>query len=187
MAEQGILPTLDGPALVAGPVFLCFELDGKPGHKGRHRSRIVIPKEAWIYPRDPRAEAFLTKTAAKRIFVQHYADPQTESYESVLREYATLLMRRRLPTAAPVALLVHAFLRIPESWSKRDRNAALFGGILPTSRPDGDNYLKIVDALNGVVWEDDSQVVDGRIIKRYSDRPALRVEVREFIVAQVVR
>ena len=95
-------------------------------------------------------------------------------------------MRGRAPTENPVALLVHAFLRIPESWSRRDREAALAGAIRGTSRPDWDNYAKITDALNGIVWKDDSQVVDGRVLKYYSDSPALRIEVREFIQAQPI-
>jgi len=36
------------------------------------------------------------------------------------------------------------------------------------------------DALNEIVWKDDGQIADLRVIKRYSDMPALRVEVREF-------
>lgn len=162
-AEQIALPTLDGPALVAGPIFLSFELQGKPGHKARHRSRIVFPRSG-------------------KPFIHNYPDPDTAAYEKVLAEYASLLMRRRVPTERPVALIVHAFLPIPKSWTNRDYAAAVAGAILPTGRPDGDNYLKIVDALNGVVWVDDSQVVDARVIKQYSERPALRVEVREFVV-----
>lgn len=167
--------------LVPGPVFLCFELEGKPGHKGRHRHRLVIPREAWTYPRDPRAEAYITKSNSKKIFVQTYPDPQTESYESVLKEYAGLMMKRQAPSTRPLALLVHSFREIPKSWSAREKEESLIGAIRPTSRPDWDNYGKITDALNGVVWIDDSQIVDGRSIKVYSDRPALRIEVREFI------
>jgi Holliday junction resolvase RusA-like endonuclease len=160
--EQGTLPTLEWPALVAGPVFLCFEIAGKPGHKARHRSRIVFPKKG-------------------KAFIHNYPDPDTEAYEKMIREYASLLMRGRPPTERPVALLVHSFREIPESWSRAEKARALAGHIRPTSRPDWDNYGKITDALNEVVWKDDSQVVDGRSIKFYSDRPALRVEVREMV------
>lgn len=152
-----------GPrALVPGPIFLAFELEGKPGHKGRHRSRIVFPKVG-------------------KPFIHNYPDPATEAYEAMLKEYAGLLMRTKMPTANPVTLLVHSFREIPVSWTARERESALVGAIRPTSRPDWDNYGKITDALNGVVWVDDSQVVDGRSIKYYSDRPALRIEVREMI------
>lgn len=159
---QTSFPIIGPAALVPGPVFLCFELEGRPGHKGRHRSRMVFPRNG-------------------KAFIQNYPDPATEAYEKVLAEYASLLMRRRQPTTHPVALLVHSFRSIPVSWSPRDREAALAGAIRPTSRPDWDNHAKITDALNGIVWADDAQVVDGRSIKVYSDRPALRIEVREFI------
>lgn len=181
--EQSLLPTLGWPALVAGPVFLCFEIEGKPGHKARHRSRLVVPRDAWSYPRDPKAPRYMTEAGVKKIFVQQYPDPDTEAYEKMIREYAGLLMNVKHvpPTERPVALLVHSFREIPKSWSDTDKARALAGNIRPTSRPDWDNYGKITDALNEVAWKDDSQVVDGRSIKVYSDRPALRVEIREMV------
>lgn len=162
MGDQLVLPNVTGPALVVGPVFLCFELQGEPGHKARHRSRIVYPR-------------------GKKPFIHNYSDPKTKAYEDTLAEAGRLFMRGRLPSTRPIALLVHAFKSIPVSWSRRDRDDALCGRILPTSKPDEDNYLKIRDALNGIVFVDDSQVVDGRAIKLYSDRPALRIEVREYV------
>jgi Holliday junction resolvase RusA-like endonuclease len=170
---------LEWPALVAGPVFVVFELGGKPGHKGRHRSRLMIPKAAWIHTQ---TSSFIPKDRVRMIFISQYPDPATEATEKVLAEAAGLFMRGRAPTENPVALLVHAFKPIPESWSKTDKAKAEAGAILPTSKPDGDNYLKAVqDALNEIVWKDDSQVVDARVIKRYSTEPAMRIEVREMV------
>lgn len=161
--EQLSLPKMGPAPLVPGPIFVCFELRGKPGHKGRHRSRIVYPKDA-------------------KPFIHNYPDPDTEAYEKVLAEAAALFMRGKPPTDNPVALLVHVFREVPKSWSARDQEAALAGRILPTSRPDGDNYLKVVqDALNKVVWTDDSLVIDARVIKRYDANPAMRIEVKEFV------
>jgi len=165
MDAQPLLPTLERhwPALIPGPVFVEFELRGPPGHKGRHRARIVYPKGG-------------------NAFIHMYADPATEAYEKTLAGAAALFMRGKQPTANPVALLVHAYRPIPESWSVIDKEKALQGAIRPTSRPDGDNYLKAVqDALNKVVWADDSQVVDARVIKRYDPSPCMRIEVREFV------
>lgn len=171
------LPALERwPALVPGPVFLSFELRGPPPHKGRHRSRLMIPREAWING------SYITRATVKKIFIQQYQDPATQAAEKVIAEAAGLFMRGRPPTERPVALLVHAFKAVPQSWTRRDRDAALSGRILPTSKPDGDNYLKLIqDGLNGICWRDDSQVVDARIIKRYHELPAMRVEVREFV------
>lgn len=181
--EQALLPTLEWPALVPGPVFLCFEISGKPGHKARHRSRLVWPAGVWRTPTDRRAPRYMLETDKNQVFVQQYPDPDTEKYEAMIREYAGLLMNRKHvpPTERPVALLVHSFRPIPESWTKTEKARALALNLLPTSRPDWDNYGKITDALNEVVWKDDSQVVDGRCLKIYSDRPALRIEVREMI------
>jgi Holliday junction resolvase RusA-like endonuclease len=188
MEVQGVLPTLDGPVLVPGPVFVCFEIGGKPGHKGRHRSRLVIPKGVWTPAQiGGRTVMVITKDDSKRLFMQQYPDKDTEAYEQIVGLAGRRFMGSRPPTTNPVALLVHAFREIPASWSNRDRLSASLGGILPTSKPDGDNHLKVIkDGLNGIVWRDDSQVVDARVIKRYSDRPAMRVEVRELLVDQRV-
>lgn len=178
MDAQPELPTLEQewPTLIPGPVFLAFELRGPPPIKGRHRSRLVVPKEAWVNG------AYITRQSIKKVFIQQYPDPATEAAEKVLAEAAALFMRGRDPTENPVALLVHAYRAIPVSYSKTDRAKALAGALLPTPRPDADNHLKIVkDGLNRIVWRDDSQVCDARVIKRYSVIPAIRIEVRELL------
>jgi len=72
---------------------------------------------------------------------------------------------------------VSAYFGVPQSWGAKKRAAALAGAIRPAKRPDLDNVVKMLDALNEVVWRDDAQVVSGLIEKYYSDRPRLRVEV----------
>lgn len=54
------------------------------------------------------------------------------------------------------------------------------GLLAPATRPDFDNCSKMVDALNGIVWIDDAQVVTAVIHKRYSDQPRLVIDVRSF-------
>jgi len=50
--------------------------------------------------------------------------------------------------------------------------------VWPTTRPDADNYGKLVlDALNGILWRDDSQVVDLRIRKVYAEHIGFQIEV----------
>lgn len=46
-------------------------------------------------------------------------------------------------------------------------------------RPDLDNLVKLADALNGVVWKDDAQVVEIRARKLYHAEPALLLRVTE--------
>ena len=51
------------------------------------------------------------------------------------------------------------------------------GAIRPVTRPDLDNYIKVLDGLNGIVWRDDSQIVRLNSVKAYSERPRLVVSV----------
>lgn len=77
-----------------------------------------------------------------------------------------------------VGIRVVAAFSIPKGWTKWKVEAALKGKVCHTVRPDGDNILKAVkDALNGIIWRDDSQVVRATVEKRYSDRPLVGIEV----------
>ncbi len=52
----------------------------------------------------------------------------------------------------------------------------LGGKILPAKKPDIDNVVKaVLDALNGVAYRDDTQVIELHVRKSYSEKP--RVEV----------
>lgn len=61
---------------------------------------------------------------------------------------------------APVILTVDAYRPLPESRPRRVRSEP------DTYKPDADNEAKLVmDALNGLVWADDAQVVDLHVRK----------------------
>ena len=62
----------------------------------------------------------------------------------------------------------------PRSWSQKKQRMAIAGLVRPIGRPDLDNIIKSPDALNAITWCDDTQVVDVRASKRYSDRPQTR-------------
>ena len=56
----------------------------------------------------------------------------------------------------------------------------LEGKIRPILAPDDDNIAKICrDALNGVAYADDKQIVDGIQRKFYSELPRVVIEIRE--------
>lgn len=107
-----------------------------------------------------------------------YTPAQTRSYESMLRLAAQEAMAGRIPIDGPVEVEVLACMPIPVSWSKRKRSDAIAGTVKPTSRPDVDNLVKMLDAFNEVVWRDDKQVVWCRVAKVYSEKPRLRIDVR---------
>lgn len=73
-------------------------------------------------------------------------------------------------------------LPVPKSWSKRKQADALAGQLMPTTKPDLDNCVKaIFDAVNGIVWTDDVQVVGLRVRKVYGATPGVQVIVSPYV------
>jgi Holliday junction resolvase RusA-like endonuclease len=91
-------------------------------------------------------------------------------------------MAGRAPLQGPVRVVMTMRFPVPASWSKKNQAAALAGQIRPTIKPDWDNGAKLCDAINMVVFLDDKQVVDGRVIKLYSERPGLTIEVESAFI-----
>jgi Holliday junction resolvase RusA-like endonuclease len=113
-----------------------------------------------------------------------YTPAKTRSYEAALRYAAQEAMDGRPPFEGPLRLEVTAWLPIPTSWSGKKQKQAAAGELRPTTRPDFDNYLKALDALNEVVWRDDAQVVTQSFAKFYSVQPKLVVIVETLHAAQ---
>ena len=78
-------------------------------------------------------------------------------------------------------LTIKAFMGIPASAWKKKREQMIFGEIKPTKKPDWDNIGKLVtDALNGIAWHDDAQIVKSTVIKVYTaDKPRIEVTIRK--------
>ena len=58
---------------------------------------------------------------------------------------------------------------IPKNTKKSNRELYRLNKVLPTKKPDIDNCLKaVMDGLNKVAYEDDKQVVENHIIKRWT-------------------
>jgi Holliday junction resolvase RusA-like endonuclease len=68
---------------------------------------------------------------------------------------------------------------IPGSWSARKQASARAGVVRPAGRPDLENMVKtVLDAGNGVLWKDDSQVCGLAATKTYGDKPCVILTVR---------
>lgn len=81
----------------------------------------------------------------------------------------------------PLIATIHAYFPIPKSVSKRKREI-MQGGLVPhTKKPDADNLAKaVLDALNGIAYQDDSQIAALRVTKYYSEEPHVDVEIHEL-------
>jgi|SRR6516225_6904405 Holliday junction resolvase RusA-like endonuclease len=79
-----------------------------------------------------------------------------------LRLAAQEAMGGREPFTAPVRLELKVKLPIPKSFSKKKQHAALIGEILPGTRPELSDLLKLgEDPFTGVVFADDSFAYTG--------------------------
>lgn len=145
---------------------ITIRLAGIPEGKGRARSTLIKPR-------------------GKPAFISNYTPANTRRYESNLKFVAQETMGDRAPIEGPLKVCVFASFPVPASWSKKKQAAALAGEIRPTTKPDADNLMKVLDALNQVVWRDDSQIVDGFVRKFYSETPGLIVTIETLAPAAV--
>lgn len=102
-------------------------------------------------------------------FGSAYTPAKTRKAEKEIAEAAKMQMmkQRKDPLIGPVAVGIEFIMQRPKKPSQP----------FP-SRSDLDNYAKLVcDALNEIVWDDDSQIVDLYLTKRWGDASRITVQV----------
>lgn len=109
-----------------------------------------------------------------------YTPERTVNYEAALAYAAQQVMGDRPLFDGPLVVHIEAHMQVAESKPKKWRADALAGRLRPTKKPDWDNVGKMIDALNLVVWTDDAQIVDGRVVKFYSEKPRLVIRVSQL-------
>ena len=122
----------------------------------------------------PKARARVTRFGA-------YTPEKTRKWEQVAALMAQQKMAGGSRMDGALEVVVIAEWAIPSSWPKWKREAAEQGSVAHTGRPDADNILKAaIDALNGVVFRDDSQVTGLIVRKGYSATPGVTIRVRQI-------
>lgn len=111
--------------------------------------------------------------------------PIYRKWKDDARMVARQAMNGRAPLAGCLRLHLEVCFPPPEkSWATWKVEAALRDEIKPSGRPDLDNLLKAAkDALNGIVWLDDAQVVEVEAVKRYSAFPRVTAKVQPMRIA----
>lgn len=105
-----------------------------------------------------------------------YTPKATTQHEHQVRTAAA--ERFPFPLSGALRLEVIAFMPIPRSLPKAEREAALLGMKRPATRPDADNIAKLIaDALNGLAYQDDNQIVELEARKFYGVEPRTIVRV----------
>lgn len=100
------------------------------------------------------------------------------------KQYVSLIARQHAPKTlleGPLSVRMKIYRQIPKSTTKKDRALIFEGKKRPITKPDTDNYTKsVLDALNGIIYKDDSQVTDLYASKYYSDDPRVEIKVQEI-------
>jgi Holliday junction resolvase RusA-like endonuclease len=132
-----------------------FEVPGDPVPKGRPRF------------------------ARRGQFVQTYTDSKTIEYETRVATKARMAIGSSEPLKGHLTVFLYLRYTVPTSYSKK-RTEACLNGLEYPKRVDLDNcYKSITDAMNGIVYADDSQIVEAHILKCYSLEPGANVMIQE--------
>lgn len=148
-----------------------FSVPGIP--TGKARPRVVHPAPGMSMAYTPRRTVYYEAMCRMEFFQaagEGYDKPSSKLY---------------FPGMVPLRVTVTAYFMVPASVSKKKRADMLSGRLRPMKKPDADNVAKIVlDALNGVAYQDDAQVVELVISKKWSEINVTRIRIEELLPQQ---
>lgn len=111
-------------------------------------------------------------------YVRVYDPPKVKQFKSLLRSLA-VNQYTRPPLLGPLSVSLTFYRPVQKSISQTERERRLSNQSKPVVKPDTDNYIKAtLDALNGILWHDDAQIVKIEAEKKYSDHPKITVSVK---------
>lgn len=120
----------------------------------------------------------LRPRVSSRPCIRVYDPPKVKQFKRILRSLA-VDQYSRPPLIGPLSVSLTFYRPVQSSISQSERERRLSNKSKPVVKPDTDNYIKAtLDALNGVLWHDDAQIVKITGEKRYSDHPKITVSVK---------
>ncbi|MBA7707098.1 hypothetical protein ES703_115963 [subsurface metagenome] len=107
-----------------------------------------------------------------------YTPKKTVEYETYIKEIFVISYPDFRLLEGALRMQIIAWVMIPKSTSKKKQKLMEERIIRPTKKPDFDNIIKaIADALEGLAYKNDNQIVTCIIHKYYSVRPRLEIEI----------
>lgn len=105
-------------------------------------------------------------------------------YRASVAEAAAAAMNGAGLVTSPVRMELYLHFPRPKSHYGRGSQAAVLRVDAPAyvaTRPDAGKVARAIeDALTGIVWRDDSQVADLRVVKLYGDPPRAVVRIEQL-------
>lgn len=96
-----------------------------------------------------------------------YTPSQTVTYEKQIRECYKDQCGELLE--GEIKANIVAYYKVPKSYTKKRQKIIENNLEYPMKKPDSDNIAKIVlDSLNGIAYNDDAQVVELHMFKKYT-------------------
>lgn len=119
------------------------------------------------------------KVVTRGGFARAYTPKPTVDYENLVRhtykkEYGSFKLD------GPIEADITGIFPIPKSTSKKQKALMINNNIKHTKKPDCDNVTKsVLDALNSYAYDDDSQICDLRVRKRYGEEPKVIIKLEK--------
>lgn len=113
-------------------------------------------------------------------FTRTYTPKETVNYENLVKLSYQNFGGEHFGSV-PLKVELYIYFKIPKSFSKKKRLEAINDKIFPQKTPDIDNCCKIIfDALNGIAYNDDKQIVELKAIKRYAEKERVIVRLEQI-------
>lgn len=125
-------------------------------------------------------------TAQKRPRVTRFVtyDPSKKDKVAFLKSILNQLPKS--PFFNPLKIAIQFNIEHPKSHLKPNGELRKSAPIQHASKPDIDNLVKFVlDALNGHLYKDDSQIVSLTAIKQYAETSCIEISIDEVVSSNV--
>lgn len=134
----------------------------------------------------PRATIVKKFDNIKRIFkntIRMYDPKKVSEYKATIAMLARQQVKVKKYTKPdkdmPLEVTMTFVKEMPKSMSKKNKLLAIAYKLFPTHKPDLSNYIKSTeDGLNGILWEDDNQIVRLVTEKVFGEVPCIHVGIR---------
>ena len=127
----------------------------------------------------PRPRVYRTATGKSKAVNSR----QSINYKRIVKYAALSEMNRQQLTMTdrPLAMRLTFVFAPPKSYTKKKLEAVNSGELRYTKHKDLDNLAKsVMDALNNVVYKDDSQIVTLCANKEYGEEDCVLIRIEEF-------